>query len=107
MRVSACLQAAMAVTLGASPATTLVIRDNGSPTKSAIMIRDLGCNKDAIDACVRSTGQDRSVCFGHLCAGKPIENMAKRQDDCTEEKLLQCTVLDWNEAQVCFQQLCL
>lgn len=97
----------MAATLGASPVTALVIRENGNPVKAAIMIRDLGCNKDAIDVCVRSTGQDSSACFGHLCAGTPIENVAKRQDDCTEEKLLQCTILDGNEAQVCFQQLCL
>ncbi|KAI1112666.1 hypothetical protein F5Y14DRAFT_252039 [Nemania sp. NC0429] len=100
MRVSACLQSAIAVTLGASLVTARVIGENGSPVNTAIMKRDLS---------VRSTGRDGPACAGHLCARGPVANMAKRQDrdDCTEEKLLQCTIWDEKAPQVCFQQLCL
>ncbi|KAH8157254.1 hypothetical protein CIB48_g10991 [Xylaria polymorpha] len=105
MRVSSCLQVAMAVAISTSPAVALVIGEGESHVK--VMLRDLGCNRDAINACVTSTGQDSSACFGHLCAGRPIERAVKRQDDCTEENLLQCAILDWNEAQACFQSLCL
>ncbi|KAI1737031.1 hypothetical protein F4680DRAFT_430025 [Xylaria scruposa] len=107
MRVSACLQAAMAVAISTSPATALVIGEDESHIKAALTLRDIGCNRDAINACVTSTGQDSSTCFGHLCAGRPIERAVKRQDDCTEDNLLQCAILDWNEAQACFQSLCL
>ncbi|KAJ8129422.1 hypothetical protein O1611_g4209 [Lasiodiplodia mahajangana] len=106
MRAWAYLQA-VAVAMSVSPAVALAIGENRSSVKAAIGLRDLGCNKDAITTCVTSTGEDGSVCFGHLCAGRPLERMVKRQDQCTEENLLQCAILDWNEAQVCFQQLCL
>ncbi|TGJ84263.1 hypothetical protein E0Z10_g4496 [Xylaria hypoxylon] len=107
MRVSACLQTAMAVAMSTSPAIALAIGGDGSSAKG-VVLRDLGCSQDAINACITSTGQESSACFGHLCAGRPIETAAKRQvDECTEENLLQCAILDWNEAQACFQQLCL
>ncbi|KAI0431135.1 hypothetical protein F5Y09DRAFT_305677 [Xylaria sp. FL1042] len=107
MKVSTFFQTAMALAVSASPAIALAIREDVSPAKP-IMLRDTGCNKDTIDACVTSTGQDSSACFGHLCAGRPLETVTKRQgDDCTEDNLLQCAILDWNEAQACFQQLCL
>ncbi|GAW19849.1 hypothetical protein EKO27_g749 [Xylaria grammica] len=107
MRASACLQTAMAVAVSASPAIALVMGGDGGSVKG-VMLRGLDCSKAAIDACVTSTGQESSACFGHLCADRPIETVAKRQvDNCTEENLLQCAILDWNEAQACFQQLCL
>ncbi|KAJ8110004.1 hypothetical protein ONZ43_g5989 [Nemania bipapillata] len=106
MKVWVYLQA-MAVAMSASRATALAIGENGNSVKPAVMLRDLGCNKDAIATCTASTGQDGSACFGHLCAGRPLEMMVKRQDECTEDNLLQCAILDWNQAQVCFQQLCL
>ncbi|GAP85788.1 hypothetical protein SAMD00023353_1400780 [Rosellinia necatrix] len=107
MRFSACLRSATAVAVIASPVVALVIGEDGGFAKTTPVIRDAGCNKDAIDACVASTGQTNSACFGHLCADKPINAVAKRQSECTEENLLQCAILDWNEAQACFQQLCL
>ena len=107
MRVSAFIQAAIALTLTITPATALAISDITSADKP-IKLRDLGCNKESINACVASTGQDSSACFGNLCAGRPPETaVTKRQDDCTEDNLLQCAILDWNEAQACFQDLCL
>ncbi|KAI0877482.1 hypothetical protein GGS24DRAFT_120610 [Hypoxylon argillaceum] len=106
MRVSVYLQA-MALAMSTSPAFALAIGENGSPVKPAVMLRDLSCSKEAIASCTTTTGQDGSACFGHLCAGRPLEMMVKRQDDCTEDNLLQCAILDWNQAQVCFQQLCL
>ncbi|KAI0908155.1 hypothetical protein F4824DRAFT_495449 [Ustulina deusta] len=107
MRVSAFFQTAVAVAMSTSTAMALVIGEDGTSVKP-VMLRDLGCNQDAIQTCVTSTGQDSLTCFGHLCAGRPIEAVAKRQgDDCTEENLLQCAILDWNEAQACFQQFCL
>ena len=106
MRAWTYLQA-VAVAMSTTPAIALAIGESRSLVKSAVMLRDLGCNKDAIDACVTATGEDGSACFGHLCAGRPLERMVKRQDDCTEDNLLQCAILDWNQAQVCFQQLCL
>ncbi|KAI0537208.1 hypothetical protein GGR58DRAFT_502432 [Xylaria digitata] len=106
MRVAACLRAVVAAAMTVSPAIALAIGRDGNSVKE-VMLRDLGCSKDAINTCVTSTGQESSVCFGQLCAGRPIETVAKRQDECTEENLLQCAILDWNEAQACFQQLCL
>ncbi|KAI0967344.1 hypothetical protein F4678DRAFT_249684 [Xylaria arbuscula] len=105
MRGSIFFQTAMAVAAGTSPAIAMVVgEDIGSV--NPIKLRDLGCTKDAIDACT-TTGQDSSACFGYLCAGRSLETIAKRQDDCTEDNLLQCAILDWNEAQACFQEFCL
>ncbi|KAI1128857.1 hypothetical protein F5Y10DRAFT_264744 [Nemania abortiva] len=106
MRAWSYLQAA-ALVVSIPPAIALAIGEDGSTAKAAVMLRDLGCNKDAITTCVTSTGEDGSACFGHLCAGRPLERMVKRQDECTEDNLLQCAILDWNQAQVCFQELCL
>ncbi|KAI1350983.1 hypothetical protein F5Y01DRAFT_135325 [Xylaria sp. FL0043] len=107
MRVSSFFQTAMALAMSTSPAIAMAIRADASPAKP-LMLRDTSCNKEAIDACVTSTGQDSSTCFGHLCAGRSLEIVTKRQgDDCTEDNLLQCAILDWQEAQACFQQLCL
>ncbi|KAI1284194.1 hypothetical protein F5Y07DRAFT_103840 [Xylaria sp. FL0933] len=107
MRVSSFFQTAMALAISISPAIAMAIGADASPAKP-IMLRDTGCNKEAIAACVTSTGQDSSACFGHLCAGRPLKTVTKRQgDDCTEDNLLQCAILDWQEAQACFQQLCL
>lgn len=96
MRASAYLQIAIAVVASTSPV-------------AAAVPRHVSCNKEAIDSCVAATGQTGSACFGHLCAGRSIaaDGVAKRQGDCTEENLFQCAILDWNEAQACFQQLCL
>ncbi|KAI1366159.1 hypothetical protein F5Y08DRAFT_144563 [Xylaria arbuscula] len=106
MRVSSFVQTAFALAVTASPATALAIGEDASAHKP-VMLRDLGCNKESINACVASTGQDSSACFGSLCAGRPLETVTKRQDDCTEDNLLQCAILDWNQAQACFQDLCL
>ncbi|KAI0471244.1 hypothetical protein F4859DRAFT_484918 [Xylaria cf. heliscus] len=106
MRVSACLQAALALTISTSPAIALVIGEDETHVNAGLMLRDLGCNRDAINTCVTSTRQDSSTCFGALCAGRAIEKAVKREDQCTEENLLQCAILDWNEAQACFQSLC-
>lgn len=98
MRVSTYLQIAMAVAASASPVVV-----------AAAVPRDVSssCNKEAIDSCVASTAQTGSTCFVQLCAGAAADGVAKRQSDCTEENLFQCAILDWNEAQACFQQLCL
>ncbi|KAJ2995558.1 hypothetical protein NUW58_g1236 [Xylaria curta] len=72
MKVSSCLQVAMAVAVSTSPAVARVIGD-GNSAKAAVTLRDLGCNKSAINACVASSGEDSSFCFRHLCPGRPIE----------------------------------
>ncbi|KAI1293886.1 hypothetical protein F5Y03DRAFT_399844 [Xylaria venustula] len=105
MRGSIFFHTAMAVAVGMSPAIAMVVRQDISSAKP-IKLRELGCNKDAIDTCT-TTGQDSSACFGYLCAGRALETIAKRQDSCTEDNLLQCAILDWNEAQACFQEFCL
>ncbi|KAI1428661.1 hypothetical protein F5Y12DRAFT_681669 [Xylaria sp. FL1777] len=107
MRVSAFFRTAMAVAVSTSPAIARAIGEDGSSV-NPVVLRDLSCNKNAIDACVTATGQDSSACFGYLCAGRPIETVVKREgDQCTEDNLLQCAILDWQEAQACFQEFCL
>ncbi|KAI0406483.1 hypothetical protein F4802DRAFT_100064 [Xylaria palmicola] len=107
MRVWNCLWTAMAVAMSTSPARALAIGTERSAPEPALILRDPGCHKEAVDTCVTSTGQGFSTCFIQLCAGRPTERAAKRQDNCTEDNLLECAILEWNEAQTCFQQLCL
>ncbi|KAI0015163.1 hypothetical protein F4780DRAFT_784429 [Xylariomycetidae sp. FL0641] len=68
--------------------------------------RDASCSKSSIDQCAVATGAASTACFGHLCAGRTL-SITKRQDSCTEENLLECTGEQWQQAQLCFEQLCL
>ncbi|KAI0528167.1 hypothetical protein F5B22DRAFT_24468 [Xylaria bambusicola] len=103
MRLSTFFQTVFTVAVATSSATALAIGEDANALKPRVF----NCNKEAINACVASTGQQSEDCFGHLCAGRPLKKVVKRQDQCTEENLLQCAILDWNEAQACFQDLCL
>ncbi|KAI8624847.1 hypothetical protein F5Y19DRAFT_284343 [Xylariaceae sp. FL1651] len=106
MKFTAVVKFSIAVATGSGNAIALPRENDGDFARVAAR-SETSCNKDAIDTCVASTGQTSTTCFGHLCAGRPLEKITKRQDDCTEDNLLQCAIMDWNEAQACFQQFCL
>ncbi|KAI0205845.1 hypothetical protein F4808DRAFT_455347 [Astrocystis sublimbata] len=103
MRVSAYLSAAVAVAMSVSPAIALAIREDQSQT---LNLRDNSCSKTAIDACAALSGHDNTACFGRLCMGRPLITKRQDEDQCTEDNLLRCSILDWNEAQACFQSIC-
>ncbi|KAI1463942.1 uncharacterized protein F4812DRAFT_445038 [Daldinia caldariorum] len=67
------------------------------------------CSMDKIRECVDDTGLESTICFKQVCAGvQGTPRKTKRQEDqCTEENLLQCAVMEWREAEVCFQEFCL
>ncbi|KAF3058527.1 hypothetical protein GL218_05925 [Daldinia childiae] len=67
------------------------------------------CSMDKIRECVADTGLESTICFKQVCAGvQGTPRKTKRQEDqCTEENLLQCAVMEWREAEVCFQEFCL
>ncbi|CAJ2503024.1 Uu.00g104180.m01.CDS01 [Anthostomella pinea] len=99
---------ALALAIGASLVAALPgAARNGTTLVAPSSAAD--CSKESIANCVASTGSNSTTCFGHLCAGRELKKMRKRQDDleCTEENLLECAVMEWREAEVCFEELCL
>ena len=69
--------------------------------------RNVPCQEDAVANCVNSTGLDGPTCFAKVCAPGIDLKVLKRQDTCTEENLIQCAVVEWRQAEGCFQELCL
>ncbi|KAI0146937.1 hypothetical protein GGR57DRAFT_478071 [Xylariaceae sp. FL1272] len=102
MKFAGVLEFALALAVGTSNANPLPLEDaNVNVARAAL------CNINVINQCVAATGETSVNCFGHFCAGKELETTkTKRQDQCTEENLNACAIMDWIEAQICFQELC-
>ncbi len=69
--------------------------------------RNTSCEEEAVASCVSRTGLDGPTCFAMVCAPEIDLKVLKRQDTCTEENLVQCAVVEWRQAEICFQELCL
>ncbi|KAI1380640.1 hypothetical protein F4677DRAFT_404149 [Hypoxylon crocopeplum] len=100
----------LALVMCASLATALPLEVDSSTSSAVKEIRSSECSLNKIQECVADTGLESTLCFKQVCVGiegaKP--RMTKRQEDqCTEENLFQCAVMEWREAEVCFQELCL
>ncbi|KAI1462681.1 hypothetical protein F4805DRAFT_452506 [Annulohypoxylon moriforme] len=80
----------------------------GHTIRAMKSLRSSGCSMAKIRDCVNDTGLESTLCFAQVCSGAQKKmRVVKRQDQCTEENLLQCAVMEWREAEVCFQELCL
>ncbi|XXH03799.1 hypothetical protein Hte_010205 [Hypoxylon texense] len=101
---------AMVVALCASLAAALPVEIDANAVYTTKGIRSSGCSMENIRECIDDTGLESTLCFAKVCGTDetPTARMTKRQDDqCTEENLLQCAVMEWREAEICFQELCL
>lgn len=92
MKFSAIVELAVVLVVG------LANVDAAPLETTTLMLRATSCNKAAIDDCASSTGQDSSECFRTLCVNT-LQQSVKRQDQCTEDNLLQCAVQDWEQAE--------
>ncbi|KAI1270767.1 hypothetical protein F5Y18DRAFT_21487 [Xylariaceae sp. FL1019] len=103
MKFAGVLEFALALAVGTTNANPVALENPNINEARATL-----CNMDAINQCVAATGETSVNCFGHFCAGKElVTTKTKRQDGCTEENLNACAIMDWIEAQICFQEFCL
>ena len=81
--------------------------DAGGPPRD--VSRAVACSRDAIDRCRDNTGLDFPACFASTCApAVEAGTRPKREEDlCTEYNLVQCAIVEWRQAETCFQELCL
>ncbi|KAI1773446.1 hypothetical protein F4818DRAFT_110066 [Hypoxylon cercidicola] len=111
MQVPAFSNIATVLALCASLVAALPVEAEGNTIYTTKGIRSSGCSMGTIRDCIDDTGLESTLCFAKVCGGTegtPTARRTKRQDDqCTEENLLQCTVMEWREAEICFQELCL
>ncbi|KAI2470953.1 hypothetical protein F4781DRAFT_388991 [Annulohypoxylon bovei var. microspora] len=108
MKFTALPNVAMILVMCASLIAALPVDAEGHPIRGIKSLRSSGCSMSKIRDCVNDTGLESSLCFAQVCSGTQKKmRVIKRQDQCTEENLLQCAVMEWREAEVCFQELCL
>ncbi|KAI0892134.1 hypothetical protein F4806DRAFT_245802 [Annulohypoxylon nitens] len=98
----------MCASLVAAMPASLPFDVEGHTIRTIKSLRSSGCTMQQIRDCVNDTGLESTLCFAQVCSGSQKKaRVIKRQDQCTEENLLQCAVMEWREAEVCFQELCL
>lgn len=83
--------------------------EQGDVAEPREISRAVACSRDAIDRCRDSgTGLDWPTCFASVCAPAIEPGSFKREEElCTEQNLVQCAIVEWREAETCFQELCL
>ncbi|KAI1400030.1 hypothetical protein F4819DRAFT_487924 [Hypoxylon fuscum] len=102
------------LTICASLIAALPLEAEAIKTSSTKNIRRSDCSMQKIRECVNDTGLESTLCLAQVCASAegetptPTPRNTKRQDDqCTEENLVQCAIMEWREAEICFQEFCL
>ncbi|KAL7623145.1 hypothetical protein AAE478_006826 [Parahypoxylon ruwenzoriense] len=112
MKFSDLPNVAVVLTVCASLIAALPLETEGNTISVAKNTRSNACSLQKIAECVADTGLESTICFAQVCAGTEGTKLTTRtvkrdEDQCTEENLLQCAVMEWREAEICFQELCL
>ncbi|KAI0108120.1 hypothetical protein F4814DRAFT_426864 [Daldinia grandis] len=109
MKFFALLNVATVLIVSASLVAALPLEAKANTINITRSTTSNDCSMDKIRECVADTGLESTICFKQVCAGvQGTPRKTKRQDDqCTEENLFQCAVMEWREAEVCFQEFCL
>ncbi|KAI1327217.1 hypothetical protein F5Y16DRAFT_200573 [Xylariaceae sp. FL0255] len=94
----------LAVAVGFSNVDALPLQADSA---SSVVLRDTTCTLAAINDCAASTGQTSTQCFTSLCVNKLRQTTVKRQSECTEDNLEICAIQDYEDPELCFEQLCL